>query len=242
MGDMEVCILKRGFITTRIFQLWQTKLPARFPTITVTDQPSSKVQLLVVDESCSEEALAALLRGKEVNGVVVSHRWPIECLKQGIVLPLEQFVLKLNINMGRSTAAPAAPAVQAVQAVQAAAGPRKPESALSGMSVSVSSKPSTPPLPLVTQPYETKVTEVAGTARSETAASNPPITSSETSTISASTLPITVCKSPGPPGNPNSRITDRLDEFAFFYELERVSSSSSLSVCMSVCMYACITI
>jgi len=99
-------LVGRGAITTRIFQLWQSRLPVKFPgnQITVSDKPSRKAMCLVVCENCSESALAEWLRGSGVSGVaVVSHRWPIECLKQGVLLPIDEFCLSLE---GRSAAAP----------------------------------------------------------------------------------------------------------------------------------------
>jgi hypothetical protein len=98
METREVCIyVGRGYISVNIFKCWKDNLTRRFGgQLTVSDEPPiNHCAILVVDEFVQCYHVEEWLKGHEpsMGSVIVSYRWCIECLKQKVLLPVEDFIV-----------------------------------------------------------------------------------------------------------------------------------------------------
>jgi hypothetical protein len=97
---IEVCVFKRYHITQRIYECWKERFAIIFPgQYTVTDEPpTNNFAIIIVDQHLSFESvldLQAWLHGYD-PAVIVSERWPIECLKARVLQPTDNFARVYN--------------------------------------------------------------------------------------------------------------------------------------------------
>jgi hypothetical protein len=96
----EICVFKRRFISQRIYELWKERFGFYFRgQFTISDEPpTGNLAIVVVDQHLSFESVLALqswLHGYDPE-VIVSERWPIECLKAKAVQQTENFKVHYN--------------------------------------------------------------------------------------------------------------------------------------------------
>eukprot|EP01032_Pedospumella_encystans_P013614 gene13614-15664_t len=93
---MDICVLVRGEISNKAFQVWVTQVPKKFVGCTIS--PSFRPNATcVVGKSTSEDVLLAWTKGvrPDNNTVFVSPEWIISSLKNGKLLDSADFTLSI---------------------------------------------------------------------------------------------------------------------------------------------------
>lgn len=90
---MKISVFVRGEVTTKIFQAWQLQVPKRFNGCSVSSCCNADSECIVVGKSCTVDTFSLWTNGTilNVSVAIVSPEWLITSLKQGKLLPPDDF-------------------------------------------------------------------------------------------------------------------------------------------------------